>query len=166
MTKTLRLACAYGAFFAIACAHASKDATAEPVVSLERFRDCLACSAYRIDLYANGRIVYEGYDFVKVTGRQLGQTSPDKVALVVDAVRDMGFMTLKDHFIEQSRPVQGKTRITVSLDGQTKSTVFAYSRAEVNVRLISLARLIDEVTAAKQWVCPVRLGERESCGLD
>jgi hypothetical protein len=165
MTKVFKIVYVYAAALATACA-SSGAAGPEVVVSLERFRDCLGCSAYRLEFYPDGRVVYEGTDLVKMTGRHVGRTSADKMALITRTIRDMGFMTLKDQYIEQGRPVQGKTRITVTLDGQTKTTLFAYSQADVNVRLTSLARLINEAADAKQWVCPVRLGDREFCGLD
>ena len=56
----------------------------EVVITLERTLCYGLCPNYKLTIFGDGKVVYEGKNFVKVTGIQTAQISQNKVKELVD----------------------------------------------------------------------------------
>jgi hypothetical protein len=83
-------------------------------------------SAYRLEVFESGQVVYTGIKQVKTVGRVSFNVSPDSVRHLVEELKQLGFLTLPDEF--QSQFPQWSSlvvaRITVWDQGIGKTVTF------------------------------------------
>ncbi len=123
------------------------------VITLERTSCYGTCPVYRLTIYGDGRVVYEGQQFVPVTGRQTAQISPDEVRALVDEFYRIDYFSLKDRYMahhgyEISDAQSAITSITI--DGRSKEVWDRYDCGPK--KLEELEKRIDEVADTKRWV--------------
>lgn len=148
---------------AAACGAAALEPTPTPdyarlVITLERTACFGACPIYKLTIYGDGRVEYEGERFVDVTGKQSSTISADQVRELVDALEQADYFNLKDDY---TVPVSDlpTTRTSVTLDGKTKS-ISNYGSCFFDMEgvekapqaLCDFETKIDAVTNSAQWV--------------
>ena len=118
------------------------------VITLERTVCFGSCPDYSLIVYGNGTLIYEGRNFVEVTGLQSSNISQEHVQELVRAFYAIGYFSLQD---EYSAPVTDlpTTSTSISIDGRYKQVV-NYSGAPE--QLIELENMIDDVAKSKRWV--------------
>lgn len=130
---------------------------ADAFLKLERTVCGGECPAYNVTIDAQGNVVYEGIEFVRVTGRQTARIPPSQVAAIFELADTIGFFDLEDQYRFIRNPDgtetivtdQPTTFVTITRDGRTKR-VEDYIRAPDSLR--ELERKIDDVTRTKQCV--------------
>jgi hypothetical protein len=151
-----------------ACSAAAPQPTSTPepsptpdyaglVITLSRTACFGTCPIYKLVVYGDGRVEYEGERFVAVTGSQSSTISPDQVRDLVAAFEQADYFNLKDDY---TAPVTDlPTTITsVTFDGQTK-TISNYGGCfelegdeKAPQALCDFEARIDAVTNSAQWV--------------
>lgn len=63
----------------------------QPVITLERQACFGMCPIYSVQVYADGRVVYNGENHVEVTGEQTAQIEPEQVELMLNTIETLGF---------------------------------------------------------------------------
>jgi len=126
------------------------------VITLERTACFGFCPIYTLTIYADGRVEFDGTDFVEMTGKQTGSITTEQVQELVNAFRNADYLNLEDKY---EAPVTDiPTTITsFTEDGQTKTVVnYGGCMEESPVRapqaLCDLEIQIDEVTNSSQWI--------------
>ena len=122
------------------------------VFRLER-RGCYGtCPEYRVSLYPDGRIEYEGKEYVAACGQRVARALEADRARLVQAFRAEGYLT-RD-LIQDSgrlRVSDQDTAITVVEIGGQRRVVWHYGPRYFGPRLTRLEQLIDEVTGTRRW---------------
>ena len=118
------------------------------IITLERTSCYGICPDYKLTMYGDGRVVYEGKRFVKVTGTQTAQISQDKVEEIVNEFYQTDYFSLRDEYTASITDLP-TTVTSISIDGKTKKVVDYYGAPE---KLNELENKIDEITNSKSWV--------------
>ena len=133
---------------------------AVPVITLERTACFGSCPMYKLEIFADGKVVYEGKKFVKREGRVQGRIPRAAVQQLVREFNRINYMRLDDEYVSEGPNcpewwTDSPSAIT-SLDwkGRTK-TVRHYHGcrgAKVLDQLTALENKIDRVANTKRWV--------------
>lgn len=153
-----------------ACSAAAPQATPTPtpapaptpdysslVITLERTVCFGFCPIYRLTVYGDGRVEYEGDRNVDVEGLQTSTLTPEQVQELVDAYQAADYFNLKDDY---TAPVTDlpSTITSVTIEGQTKVITnyggcMEFDAAEKAPQaLCDFEAKIDSVTNSAQWV--------------
>jgi len=118
------------------------------VITLERGVCYGWCPIYTVSLYGDGRVEYEGYEFVGVTGVQTSTVSPEAVKNLVFEFYKADYFSMKDHY---PADVTDQPAVTTSLfvKGQYKQVRNGCSGP---LELRYLENRIDEVAGTSVWV--------------
>ena len=116
------------------------------------------CPDYKITVYGDGRVVYEGRNFVDVTGTQTATLTQDQLNELIAAFEKTDYFNLKDEYIAPVTDLPS-TITSVTLNGQTK-TITDYGgcgfasreQAKPPQALCDFEAKIDAVTNSAQWV--------------
>ena len=120
----------------------------EVVITLERTLCYGLCPNYKLTIFGDGKVVYEGKNFVKVTGIQTAQISQNKVKELVDEFNQIGYFSLRDEYTEKVTDLP-TTITSIIIDGKTKKIVNYYGAPK---KLNELENKIDEITNSINWV--------------
>ena len=138
----------------------SLSLAALPVITLERTPCFGSCPAYKISIYGNGLVIYEGKDFVKLKDTADSRITKDQVQELVQEFQRLDYMKLPDNFgnDEKTCPESGTdypSAITsFNWEGKQK-TVHHYLGCRglpILDQLWKLEDKIDEVVNSKRWV--------------
>src|ERR1700722_3454969 len=67
-------------------------------ISLERTRCFGMCPAYSLMIQGDGSVIYEGRQFVKITGQKKNQISTDDVVKLLRKFYEIDFFSFKDEY--------------------------------------------------------------------
>lgn len=118
------------------------------LITMERTVCFGTCPAYSLEIYGNGTVVYEGYDFVAVEGRQTAQIPQESLRSLVGEFYRAGYFSLQDRY-EQPVTDLPSTTTSITVDGKTKS-VYRYGFGPE--KLVLLEDMIDETAGTERWV--------------
>ena len=149
------LATALFALISIGCS--SNIQTEGVVINLERTACYGTCPVYTLTIKGDGTVIYEGKDFVKVTGKQDSKISEDKVKELIEDFYDIDYFSLEDSYTYEVDDAGIKTfvqdlpttKTSITIEGKTKSVDNYYGAPE---KLKKLENKIDEMCNAKVWV--------------
>jgi hypothetical protein len=129
-------------------------------ITLERTGCYGECPMYKVTVAANGKVNYEGKDFVKVKGKAQTSLTTAQVKTLEKAIAKVKFFSLQNEYIAEKDGCttvatdHPATTITISSGKQTKS-VYHYFGCEGHVDLEQLTIFedtIDTVVNSAQWV--------------
>jgi hypothetical protein len=148
----------------------------ERVVTLERGACFGACPIYRVSLYEDGRVVYEGERFVDVLGEQSSEIDPAAVQDLIATFDKAGYFGWDDEYTDLEVTDAPYITTSVTKDGMTKQIVRYTGNSSAPLLLPYLETWIDDVANARQWTgadirfpyigfgtTPVITLEREAC---
>ena len=122
------------------------------VITLERSQCYGSCPAYKLSIYGDGRVVYQGQSHVRVKGMQTAQISADRVRELVQAFDAAGFYSMD---AEYHPPTTDRPAYTtaIALAGKVTKVVNAggYPK-QAPKALTALENKIDEIAESSRWV--------------
>ena len=131
------------------------------LVSLERERCFGWCPAYRLDIYVNGTVLYEGHAHVCKDEASDRLTSA-KLAALRAAITRSNFATTPEHCCDCPVSDSPTTTITVSDPPPAKTIVDAGSPCpDAPLTISKLADDIDAIVDIERWIGTNE--ERENC---
>jgi hypothetical protein len=150
-----------------ACAsRTSKSASAEaltggaaptPVITLERTACFAGCPVYRLAVFADGSVSYEGSALVRQMGKASSRIPPERVEALLSELDRAGYFSFANRYTA-AEPVCGRyatdspSAITsITLEGRTKRVEHDYGCDAAPGALVVLERRIDEVVGSGQW---------------
>jgi Domain of unknown function (DUF6438) len=118
------------------------------VITLERTVCFGSCPDYTLTIYGNGSLIYEGRNFVAVTGQQTSNISKDHVQELARAFYAIGYFSLEDEYSAAITDLP-TTTTSIAIDGRYKKIVNYYGAPE---QLIELENMIDDIAGSERWV--------------
>jgi hypothetical protein len=124
----------------------------QPVMlTLERTACFGFCPIYKLTVYGNGKVVYEGKRFVKVTGTQTTTISRAAVRKLVSEFQRIQYFNLQDSYM--GGHTDAPSAITSLVMGKKQKTVNHYlASPDAPTKLTDLENKIDAVVNSKQWI--------------
>jgi uncharacterized protein DUF6438 len=125
-----------------------QDSGRDVTITLERTACFGACPVYTVTITGDGRVEYEGKEFVRVKGRASATIPAADVAALAAAFDKAGYFSLQDKYTANITDLP--TNITsIRIDGRFKQIVDYYGAPQA---LKDLERQIDRVGRTSQWV--------------
>lgn len=123
----------------------------QSVITLERTACFGFCPMYKVTIYGDGRVVYEGNQFVKVKGIQTTRISPFKARQLMMEFQRAQYFNLQDRY--EGGPTDAPSAITSFQLGQRAKTVYHYlASPDAPQKLTDLEAKIDAAANVQQWV--------------
>ncbi len=123
------------------------------------------CPIYMLTISVDGKVVYEGENFVKVFGRQEKTISADKLRQLLEKFSEMDFPGL----VEKAASLDcgtyttdvPSTEISIVENGKISSMIHNGKCYEDNLfkQLDILAKVIDETVEVQDWISPPEFKE-------
>lgn len=144
----------------VPCAFADSSAPypgeAGPIIILKRIGCHGPCPDYTVQIYADGKVEFEGRVFVKAMGLHVKTLPQEKVAAMLAEVEKSNFFELNGDYACYSRTDSPWYTITVTQDGRTK-TIKHYEGCdsadkEGLAALNQLEDRIDELAGIADWL--------------
>ena len=138
----------------------SLTTAATPVITLERTLCFGSCPIYKVEIFADGRIVYEGEDFVKRKGRAQDRISKAAVQQLVREFNRINYMKLEDEYVSMGPNCPDfhtdSPYAVTSLNWKGRQKQIRHYHgcggAKVLDQLTALENRIDKVANTKRWV--------------
>lgn len=135
---------------------AQKKSDSEILFTIERKACFGTCSVYSAQIYADGTVVYEGEEFVKVKGKKQHKISEDKVKELIKAFEKIKYFLLKDKYEANENGISmtdlPTTITSISLKGKQKKVVNYYCAPK---ELDELENLIDKIAGLYEYIGPL-----------
>jgi hypothetical protein len=130
------------------------------LITLERSVCFGTCPSYIVTLTSDGKVTWEGRDFVKTKGKATAQIKPDDFDKLVKEFERIKFATLDDKYetgtrgCPESSTDNPSAQSSIRMNGKTKSVLHYYGcrDSEVLRQLTALERKIDEVIGTEKWI--------------
>src|SRR5258708_1745763 len=130
------------------------------LITLERTVCFGTCPSYIVTLAADGKVTWEGRDYVKTTGPATAQIKPEDFNKLVKEFERIRFATLDDKYEPGTPgcPVSAtdnpSAQTSIRINGKTKGVLHYYGcrDSEVLRSLTALERKIDEVIGTDMWI--------------
>jgi len=123
----------------------------QSVVTLERTACFGFCPMYKLTIYGDGRVVYEGNRFVKVTGTRTTRISPMKARRLMLEFQRIQYFNLQDRY--EGGPTDAPSAITSFQMGRKFKTVYHYlASPDAPQKLTDLEAKIDATVNVQQWI--------------
>ncbi|MBD2019873.1 hypothetical protein H6F43_06680 [Leptolyngbya sp. FACHB-36] len=120
-------------------------------LTLERTACFGFCPMYKVTVYGNGKVVYEGRRFVKVTGTRTTTISRAAVRKLVAEFQKINYFKLQDQYT--GGHTDAPSAITSLTMGRKQKTVNHYLPSpDAPTQLTELENKIDAVVNSKQWI--------------
>lgn len=139
-------------------ASVQEEDTGAPVVQLERDACFGTCPVYTVQLFADGRVEFDGRAHVAQMGTQSGAVSPDSVRALVQRLTASGFLR-EDRAYEEGAPGCGDyftdaPRLTLTLRSGNSSTTVRFDGgcSSAPRDLSMLATDVDRIADTRVWI--------------
>jgi hypothetical protein len=145
-----------------ALAQAAKPSNPSPdtLIVLDRGACEHRCAVYRIVIFADGSLIYEGRYFVRHPGLVQSSITPEALAALIDDLDSGGFFQLennygygnKDH-CESLEPLEPAAMLSVSTNGRAKTVLHNHGCAgAASKHLTELEDKVDRAVGAAKWI--------------
>jgi hypothetical protein len=121
------------------------------VISLERGPCFGTCPVYKVTLYGDGTVRYDGKDHVRVMGSQTAVIAPDKVKELAEEIERSGFFSLRDSYTEVSVTDAPLVVVYVAIDGKKMQVKHYLGDFKAPKALEALESKVDEVAGTGRW---------------
>ena len=134
---------------------AQQKSDSKIIITIEKEACFGSCPVYSAQIYTDGTVLYEGKDFVKVTGKKQHKISEEKVKELVKAFEQIKYFSLKDKYESDENGMsvtdQPTTTTTISLNGKQKKVVNYYCAPK---ELEELENTIDRIAGLYEYISP------------
>ena len=139
--------------------------SAEWTISLDRTECYGTCPSYKVTIFSNGKVLYEGRKFVKTSGRASGRLSPSQIRDLTNALTQARYFSLRSSYASGRDGcltiATDSPRVTTGVRlGKKRKKIDHYrgchsGTEQFNSELQRLATFedrIDEIIDIKQWI--------------
>jgi len=121
------------------------------IITLQRTACFGTCPIYKLTIFPDGRVVYEGERFVKVVGKRTARISPQAVRKLVAEFDKLNYFSLSNNY--QGGPTDLPSAITSLTIGKQQKTINHYlGSPNAPQALTALENKIDTVVNSQRWV--------------
>jgi hypothetical protein len=122
------------------------------IITLERTACNGTCPVYKLTIYGNGSVVYEGKGFVKTIGRITSNIGEERIRKLISLFNEIDFFSLKESYEERDVPDMASARTSINLGDNTKSVRHYYGDLTAPKKLTKLEHMIDKITTSNRWI--------------
>jgi hypothetical protein len=122
------------------------------VITLERTPCFGACPVYTLTIYGTGRVVYEGIDYVNVTGTREGSISDEQVMSLISRFTEIDYFSLNDSYEQFNKSDMPSAITSITMNELTKTVRHYHGDTSAPEVLTELEDFIDETVNSAQWV--------------
>lgn len=120
------------------------------IIGLERTMCPGACPDYSLFIHGDGKIVYEGRQYVAAKGKHERQISRAQIRQILDEFYRISYFSLKDR--HDAVAIDGAiTKTSIVSDSRKKEVVNCHPSQALE-DLYQLEKIIDESSQSKRWV--------------
>ncbi|MGB0388596.1 MAG: DUF4377 domain-containing protein [Ardenticatenaceae bacterium] len=130
---------------------ASNIEESDVMITLERTACFGTCPIYTVTVYGDGRVEYEGTDYVDVTGAQSSNIGVGGVSQLVEAFAEAGYFEWNDAYTNIYVSDMPTVITSMTLEGQTKRIERYEGDQSAPLELVKLENLIDTSVNSAQW---------------
>lgn len=133
----------------------SDFASADTLIQIERTTCFGTCPAYELTIHGNGRVVFEGKEFVAHKGTAEGQISREKLNQLLEFIDEINYMQIpSDPECESWATDMPSVFLTIETGGERNSiTHYKGCRGfEHEEELSSLEAAIDSLAGSEKWI--------------
>jgi hypothetical protein len=135
-------------------------AAAVPVITLERTACFGTCPIYKLTIFNDGKVVYEGKEFVKRKGTMQGRITKAAVQQLVREFNRINYVSLDDEYISEGPNcpewwTDSPSAVTsLNWKGRKKTVRHYHGCRGSNVldQLTALENKIDKVANTRRWI--------------
>jgi len=121
------------------------------IITLER-RGCDGqCPVYKLTIYGNGTVIYDGYYFVNVTGKHITNISEGKIRELISEFEKIDYFSLNDSYSSDIIGL-GSAITSISINGKIKTINHQFGVFGLPKELTELEYKIDEIVNSSQWI--------------
>jgi len=121
------------------------------LLTLERTACFGACPIYKLTVYGNGKVVYEGKRFVKVAGTRTTMIRQAVVKQLVAEFQRLQYFQLQDSYTGGHTDAPSALT-SLTLGNQQKHVNHYLASPDAPAKLTALENKIDAVVNANQWI--------------
>ena len=118
------------------------------IITIDRTVCFGSCPDYSLTIYGNGTVIYDGRNFVAITGRQTSTIPQEDVRELIRTFYSIGYFSLRDEYVDQVTDLP-TTTTSITIGGQFKQVINYYGAPE---SLRQLENKIDETANSGIWV--------------
>ena len=120
----------------------------DAVITLERTACYGTCPVYKVTIYEDGKVLYNGEQFVENKGEHDFRISPAKVKDLINEFYEIDYFSLHNEYTANITDLP-TTITSIKIAGQAKRVSNYYGAPE---KLRELEDMIDEVTNSQRWI--------------
>ena len=128
------------------------DDVSDVVITLQRGPCFGACPVYKLTVYGDGRVVYQGIRFVGVEGTRTAIINEDKIRQLVNEFHAIDYFSLDDEYLDADATDLPSATTSITLNGQTKTVAHYHGDFSAPEELTTLEDKIDEIVSTERWV--------------
>jgi len=144
----------------VACTHAGPPSNGgypppdrhEPLATLERTACFGTCPVYKVAIFRDGTVEYEGERFVKTKGRATGHIGAKQLAELQELFQQSGYLQFNDSYERQDVTDLPYAFTSYSPAGQTKSVRHYLGDFSAPRALFAVEEGIDRIVNIEQWI--------------
>jgi hypothetical protein len=129
----------------------AQDSGSNVAITLERTACFGSCPVYTVSILEDGTVLYNGENFVDVTGEQTTQIPPETVQLMVEAFEKAGYFDWNEVYDNQTVSDLPTIITSVTRDGETHSISRYVGDSSAPLALPFLEQWIDLMSNAGMW---------------
>jgi hypothetical protein len=138
----------------------SLSLVALPVITLERTQCYGDCPVYKLAIFADGKVLYEGKEFVKRKGKAEGRITRAALEDLVGEFNRIDYLNLDDKYIFEGKNCpewwtdSSSTITSLNWKGKQKTIDHYHGCRGTNVlnQLTALEHKIDQVVNTRRWI--------------
>ena len=121
------------------------------VISLERGPCFGSCPVYRVVMYGDGTVRYDGKDHVRLRGSQAAVIPSENVKALAEEIERIGFFNLRDSYTEVSVTDAPTVFLSIASHGKKKQVKHYLGDLRAPKTLEAIETRIDEVAGTGRW---------------
>ena len=129
------------------------------IITLERTICCGRCPVYKLTIFGDGSVVYNGLEFVAVTGRHAANISKDTVKQLIAAFKNSEFFSLNNDYVEFMGTEDPFAITSLTINGKKKRVRHYHGDYSAPRQLKILEDEIDKLVCSDRWVQGIKRKE-------
>jgi hypothetical protein len=129
----------------------SAAAAREVRITLERGACFGRCPMYKLELDGSGRVVFDGLNFVKDTGRFEDTVSSAEVRALAEEMEQAGYFAFADRYPPDATD-HATVTTSLTIDGRTRKVEHNLGSRSAPEGIEALYARIDEVARSAKWI--------------
>ncbi len=124
----------------------------DTVITLERTACRGTCPVYTLAVSADGKVVFNGKDYVKSKGTQEANIGSEKVSQIISEFNKINYYSLNDTYTQFTITDQSNVITSITTRGKSKTIKHYLGDLGAPRELTALEDKVDEIVGSSQWI--------------